>query len=134
MHEDRTRPYGSQTTGRVFLHQFKHGSGSGRLAIYAVIVGLIGLALGAASLTLFLSYRSAATTQMNQLRQEVAKAQSTLAKAQAGYGSSLSGLASQVSGMDATLNGLAQYGTQCSQALIGPHGPAQYNFPCKQQN
>jgi len=130
MHEDRTRPYSNQTTGRVFLHQFKHGQGSGRLALFATIAGVLGLALGVISLALFLSYRGSATAQIHQMQRELAKTQSTLAKVQSGSANSLTGLASQVSGMNATLNGLAQFNSVCSQDLTGPNGPAQFFFAC----
>jgi hypothetical protein len=131
MYEDqRTRPY--STTGRVFLHQFKHGS-SGRLVIFAAIIGLLGLALGAASLTFLLSYRTMATAQINQMRQELNQEQSNLDKAQSGNASSYNGLSNKVSAINAAMSALAPYSKVCSTDLTGPNGPAQFYFLCSDQ-
>src|SRR5260370_41632511 len=76
MYEDqRTRPYGSPATARVFLHNFRSGS-SGRVVIFALIAGLLGLLLGAASLAYLLSYRSTTTAQMQTMRQALDQEQS----------------------------------------------------------
>lgn len=126
MYEDqRTRPYGSPATARVFLHQLKHGSG--KLVMLAAIAGLLGLLLGVASLALLVSYRSTATAQMNQVRQELTQAQSSLYKAQSDY----SGLSNKISAIDAAMSALAPYSKVCSTDLTGPNGPAQFFFMCR---
>ncbi len=123
--QERTRPYGSPATARVFLHQLKHGS-SGRLVIFAAIVGLLGLALGAASLAFFLSYRSSVTAQMQTIRQELNQAQSSLSS----NSSSVNGLSNKISAINAAMAAIAPYNQVCSQALIGQNGPATFYFMC----
>lgn len=128
MYEDqRTRPYGNPATARVFLHNFR--SGSGRVVIFAVILGFLGVALGAASLTFFLSYRSTVTAQMQQLQQAVANAQQDSQS----NASSLNSQAGKISTINAALSALAPYYKVCSQALVGPNGPAQFYFLCSDQ-
>ena len=136
MYEDqqRARPYGSNPqTARVFLHNIRHGQGSGRLVIFALIAGLLGIAVGVASLTLFLSYKSTVTAQMREMRQAVAQEQSSLSKAQSGNASSVSGLSSKVTAIGAGMAALAPYSSVCSQDLTGPNGPAQFYFLCTDQ-
>jgi|SRR5580704_4070677 hypothetical protein len=127
--QDRTTPYGPAQTARVAHHIFKHGSP--RLVILAVIAGLLGIVVGAASLTLFLTYKSTAETQIRQLQQAVSNAQ-------AGNQSNVSSLKSvsgKISGIDATLNTLAgnvaPFNMTCSQYLTGPNGgPTTFYFAC----
>lgn len=128
--QDRTAPYGRPQAGRVFLHQFKHGSPGRGLVIFAVIAGLLGIAVSVASLTLLLSYRSTAQAQIRQLQQAVANAQ-------AGVQANVSGLSSQagkVSSLNAALSALAPYTKVCATDLNGPNGPAQFYFLCTDQN
>jgi uncharacterized protein HemX len=125
--QERTTPYGPPQTARVAHHIFKHGSP--RLVIFAAIVALLGLALGAASLTFFLSYRSTATAQIRQLQQAVANAQAD----NQSNTSSLSGLSGKVSTIDAGMAALAPYSKICSTDLTGPSGPAQFYFACTDQ-
>ena len=71
MYEDqqRTRPYGN--TGRVFLHQFKHGSPGRGPVIFAALAALVALAVSTASITLLLQYRDTAQAQIGQLQRAV---------------------------------------------------------------
>jgi hypothetical protein len=123
--QERTTPYGSPATGRVFLHQFKHGS-SGRLTIFAAIAGLLGIAVSAASMALFLTYKSSAETQIRQLQQAVYNAQAD----NQSNASSLSSQAGKLSSINAALSAIAQFSKVCSQDLTGPNGPAQFFFQC----
>ena len=132
MYEDqqRTRPYGN--TGRVFLHQFKHGSPGRGPVIFAAAVALLGLAVSAASLTFFLSYRGTAQAQIAQLQRAVASAQA--ASRGRASASQVDGLAGKVSTISAALSALAQFDTVCSQYLTGPSGgPTTFYFPCTDQ-
>ncbi len=126
MYEDQTRPYSPQTA-RVAHHIFKHESP--RLVIFAVIAGLLGLALGAASLTFFLSYKSSAQAQINQLQAAVSNAQA----GNQGNTSSIDGQAAKISAINAALSALAPYSKICSTDLTGPNGPAQFYFLCSDQ-
>jgi hypothetical protein len=126
--QERTRPYGNPATARVFLHQLKHGT-SGRLVILAVTVALLSLALGAASLTFFLSYRDAATAQIHQLQQAVSNAQAD----NASNASSLNGVSGKLNTINAALAAITPYGKVCSTDLTGPNGPAQFFFLCTDQ-
>jgi hypothetical protein len=130
MYEDQqqTRPYGN--TGRVFLHQFKHGSGSrGSLAIFAAVAALVGLAVSVASITLLLMYRGTAQAQIAQLQRAVASAQAA-SRGRASTGQ-VDALAGKVSTISAALSALAQFNTVCSQYLTGPSGgPTTFYFPC----
>jgi hypothetical protein len=132
MYEDQqqTRPYGN--TGRVFLHQFKHGSGSrGSLAVFAAVAALVALAVGTASITLLLQYRSTAQAQISQLQRAVASAQAA-SRGRAST-SQVNGLAGKLSTISGALNALAQFDTVCSQYLTGPSGgPATFYFACTQ--
>jgi len=125
--QERTRPYGSPATARVFLHQLKHGSG--RVVTCALVVGLLGLAFGAANLTFLLFYHSTTTAQINQIRQELSQAQSSLANAQSSYNR----LSNKVSAINAGMAALAPYSKVCSTDLTGPNGPAQFYFLCSDQ-
>jgi hypothetical protein len=130
MYEDQqqTRPYGN--TGRVFLHQFKHGTaGRGSLAVFAAVAGLLGLALGVIALALLLSYRGTATAQIRQLQQAVASAQA----GNASTARSLNGVSGRVSGMASTVNAIAQFDMACSQALTTSNGTGEFYFPCTDQ-
>ena len=127
MYEDqqRTRPYGN--TGRVFLHQFKHGSPGRGPLIFAIITGLLGLAVSAASLTLLLSYKSTAQAQVRQLQRAVASAQA----ATQGRASQVDSQAAKISRLDTAMAAIAQFSTVCSQYLTGPNGgPTTFYFPC----
>jgi len=131
MYEDqqRTRPYGSPG-GRVFLHQFKHGSGGrGSLSVFAAAVALVGLAVSVASITLLLQYRGSAQAQIAQLQRQVSSAQAaSRGKASA---SQVDGLAGKISTISAALGALAPYSQVCSQYLTGPSGgPTTFYFPC----
>jgi hypothetical protein len=133
MYEDRqgTRPYASPG-GRVFLHQFRHGSGRGSLAIFAAVVGLVGLAVSVASITLLLQYRGTAQAQIAQLQREVSSAQAA-SKGRASV-SQVDALAGKVSAASAVLGALAPYGQVCSQYLTGPSGgPTTFYLPCTDQ-
>ena len=123
--QDRTAPYGPPQAARVSHHIFRHQSG--QLVIFAVILGLLGLALGAASLTFFLSYRSTTTAQIRQLQQAVANAQ----QSNQGNVSSLNSQASKIRSLNAAMAAIAQFDTVCSTDLTGPNGPAQWDFMCK---
>jgi len=123
MYEEQTRPYGQQTA-RVAHHIFKHGSP--RLVIFAAIAGLLALAVSAASVTLFLTYKSSAETQIRQLQQAVANAQAD----NQSNASSLNSQAGKISSINAALSALAPYSKVCSQDLTGPNGPAQFFFMC----
>src|SRR6185437_3077494 len=124
-----TRPYGSPG-GRVFLHQFKHGSGGrGALVIFAAANALIGLAVSAASLTLLLSYKSSAQAQVSQLQRAVASAQA--ASRGSASASQVDGLAGKVSSLNTAMTAMAVFNTVCSQYLTGPSGgPTTFYFPC----
>jgi hypothetical protein len=87
---------------------------------------LLALAVSAASVTLFLSYRSAATAQIHQLQQAVANAQAGNQSNASSYNS----LSGKVSTIDAGMAALAPYGKVCSTDLTGPAGPAQFYFLC----
>ena len=129
MYEDqqRTRPYGN--TGRVFLHQFKHGSPGRGPVIFAAAVALLGLAVSAASLTLLLSYKSTAQAQVRQLQRAVASAQA--ASRGSASASQVDGQAAKISRLDTAMAAIAQFSTVCSQYLTGPNGgPTTFYFPC----
>ena len=129
--QDQTRPYNRpQTSNRLFLHQFKHGSSPGRLAIFAVITGVLGIALGAASLSLVVMYKSTVATQtaqIDQLQRAVSNAQ-TAGQANA---STLSGLSGKVSVISSGMAAIAPFNQVCSQALVSQSGSTGlYYFPC----
>lgn len=126
MYEEQTRPYGPQTA-RVAHHIFRHGSP--RLTIFALIAGLLAIAVSAASLTFFLSYKSSAETQIHQLQQAVSNAQA----ASQGNASGLNGLSGKVSTIDAGMAALAPFSKICSTDLTGPNGPEQFYFLCTDQ-
>lgn len=132
--QDRTTPYGGPAGGRVFLHQFKHGTSSGRLAIFALIAGLLGIAVSIASITLLLSYRSTTTNQIHQIRQELAQEQS----AQSRDAGSVSGISTKVNNLAGTVSGiagvLAPYNMICSQALVTQAGTGQFWYACADRN
>ncbi len=130
--QERTTPYGPPQTARVAHHIFRHGSS--RLVIFAVIAGLFGLALSAASMTLLVSYRSTATAQINQMRQELGQEQSNLSKAQSSDAGSYNGLSGKVSAINTAMAALAPYSKVCSTDLTGPNGPAQFWFLCSDQH
>jgi hypothetical protein len=90
---------------------------------------LLGLVLGAASLTFFLSYRTTVATEIHQLQQAVSNAQAS----DASNASSLNGVSGKVSSINAALSGLAPYNKVCSTDLTGPNGPAQFFFLCSDQ-
>ena len=128
--QERTRPYNGQQTGRVFLHQFKHGGSSGRMVIFALIAGLLGVGVAAVSLALFLSYKGTTTTQIRQLREALASAQ----QSNQSNASSISGLSGKVSGIDGIVSIFAPYTTACSQALVNQSGgTGLYYYPCSAQ-
>lgn len=126
--QPQTRPYGPQTA-RVMFHQFRHG-GQGRLVMFAAIVGLLGLALGAAGLTLLVLYKSTATAQLSQMRQEITTVDQQLQKAQNAANtdaSNYSGLSGKVSALGTAMNA---WNLICAQALESQAGPGTYYFPC----
>ena len=129
--QDRTTPYGSPAGGRVFLHQFKHGASPGRLVVVTLVLGLLGIALGAASLVLLLMYRTTATaqaSQISQMRQELSQEQSSLSKAQSGNSASYSALNGKISAIGSVL---APYEQVCETDLTNASGqPAAFWFPC----
>jgi hypothetical protein len=127
--QQQTRPYGN--TGRVFLHQFKHGSGGRVPVIFAAVVALAALAVSTASITLLLQYRGTAQAQIGQLQRAVASAQA--ASRGRASASQVDGLAGKVSTISGALNALAQFNTVCSQYLTGPSGgPTTFYFACTQ--
>src|SRR5580700_7243867 len=97
------QPRTAPQTARVAHHIIKHGSP--RLVIFALIAGLLALAVSAASVTLFLSYRSTATAQIHQLQQAVANAQA----GNQGNVSSYNSLSGKVSAIGAGMAALAPY-------------------------
>ena len=104
------------------------------LALTAITAGFLGLALGAASLTLFLSFKSTTAAQISQLRQELSQAQSTLDKVQSGDASSYDALNTKISSIDGIVSILAPYTTACSQALVNQSGgTGLYYYPCSAQ-
>ncbi len=115
MYQDQARPYGSQQAGRVFLHQFKHGSPGRGPLVFAVAVALVALAARAASLALLLSYRSTAQAQIRQLQETVSSAQSNSAS----NTYSITGQAAKISAIDAGMAVLAPY-SQVSQDRTSP--------------
>ncbi len=131
--QQRTRPYASPQTGRVFLHQFKHGSPGRGLLVSALITSLLALAIGAASLTLFLSSRGTAAaqaTQVSQLRAEVASQASALSAARSAGAASFASVNGKIASIGSLLG---TYGMVCSTDLTGPDGPAQFWFACTDQ-
>jgi uncharacterized protein HemX len=126
--QQRTAPHASPG-GRVFLHQFRHSTGRGPLVVFAAIAGLLGIAVGVASLTFFLSYRSTVTAQMRQLQQAVANAQA----GNQGNAQQLNGLSNKITGIDAGMAAIAPFSQVCSTDLTGPAGPAQFWFACSDQ-
>lgn len=127
MYEDGTRPYSPQTA-RVSHHIFRHSSP--RLVIFAAAVALLGLALSAASVTLFLSFRASAETQIRQLQQQVTSAQA----GNRGNAYSVSGLAGKVSSLDAGMAALAPFNQVCATDLTNASGqPAAFWFLCSAQ-
>lgn len=131
MYEDqRTRPYASPQTGRVFLHQFKHGSPGRGLLVSALITSLLALAVSAASLAFFLSSRGTAAAQVSQLRAEVASQASALGTARSEGAASFASVNGKVARIEALLG---TFGMVCSTDLTGPAGPAQFWFACTDQ-
>ena len=131
MYEDqqRTRPYGN--TGRVFLHQFKHGSPGRGPVIFAALAALVALAVSTASITLLLQYRDTAQAQIGQLQRAVASAQAA-SKGRASV-SQVDGLAGKVNVISTAVSALAPFNQVCSQDLTGANGPAQFYFACTDQ-
>ena len=116
-------------SGRIFLHQFRHGSPGRGPLVFALIAGLLGIAVGVASLTFMLSYRSTAQAQIRQLQAAVANAQA----GNQGNAQQLNGLSNKITGIDAGMAAVAQFNQVCSQDLTGPAGPAQFWFACSDQ-
>lgn len=120
--QQRTAPQ----AGRVFLHQFRHGGGRG-LTVFAVVAALLGLAIGAASLALLITYRSTAQAQVRELQAAVSAAQAN----SAGNTYSLNGQAAKLATIDAALATISQFNQVCSQDLSSASGvPTQFYFQC----
>ena len=128
--QQQARPYGS-TGGRVFLHQFKHGTPGRGPVIFAVVIALVGLAVSTATMALLLSYKSSAQAQVAQLQAAVASAQAA-AQGRASA-STVSGLAGKVSTISGQLSAMAPFSKVCSTDLTGPNGPAEFFFLCTDQ-
>ncbi len=103
--------------------------GSGRPTIFAAVVSLLSLALAAASLMLFLSYRTTTTAQISQMQQALTNAQADNQSNASSYNS----LSGRVRRIDTRVNGVGAvvdaYGQVCSQALTNPNVGVFY-FPC----
>ena len=126
--QQRTAPHASPG-GRVFLHQFRHSTGRGSLAIFAAVCALVGLAVAVASITLLLQYRSTAQAQVRQLQAAVSSAQA--ASQGRASASTVSGLAGKVNAITPVVDGMAPYGLVCAQALqSSSNGAGIYYFPC----
>jgi hypothetical protein len=97
------------------------------LALGAYAIGLLGVVVAAITLGLFLSFKAQAQGELHQARKELATEQANLSKVQLSNDSRYTKLFGSVSGV---ANALAPYSMICSQALIGPSGPAQYYFAC----
>jgi hypothetical protein len=87
---------------------------------------LLALAVSAASVTFFLSYKSSAETQIRQLQQAVVNAQA----GNQSNASSLNGLSGKVNTIDAGMAALAPFSKICATDLTGPNGPATFFFMC----
>jgi hypothetical protein len=125
--QERTASYGPPQTARVAHHIFKHGSP--RLVIFALIAGLLGVAVAAVCLAMFLSYRSTATTQIRQLQEAVSNAQ----ESNQSNVSSFSSLNGKVNTIGSALSALVPYNQVCSQALVTQTGTGQFWYPCTDQ-
>ena len=126
--QQRTRQYGPPTA-RVLLHNIRHGQ-QGRLVIVAAAAAVLGLAIAAAALTMFLLNQNSTAAQVRQLRQELTAEQSTLSQARASSDGQYHSLSGKITSIDNALNYLGQFNTTCTQDFTGPNGPAEYWFLC----
>jgi hypothetical protein len=99
------------------------------LALACCLVSIASLLLAGYVWSAQSSARQAAARQATQ----IAQLRQTLARAQSGNAKTISGLAGQVSGIGSTLNAMAPYSKICSTDLTGPNGPAEFFFLCTDQ-
>ena len=91
----------------------------------AYALAALGVGFGVACLLLFVGYKNTVSGQLGQISQSVQHEQS----ARANEDKSLNG---KIAATDNAVGDVAQFNMLCSQALTGPNGPAQFDFPCRQ--
>ena len=91
----------------------------------AYALAALGVGFGIACLLLLVGYKNTVSTQFGQMSHAVQREQS----ARASEDKSLSG---KIAATDNAVSDFAQFDMLCSQALTGPNGPAQFDFPCRQ--
>lgn len=97
------------------------------LMIGAYLAAFLGVAIGAVCLTLLLSYKATAETQIHSAQSQVR----AMSQALNGARSANQGNYNNLNGkLDAIASVLAPYNMSCSQDLTGPQGPATFYFLC----
>ena len=122
-------PYSNDPTAPIAYPQSPQDRRMPWLTIGAWVTGVLGLAVGVMAIILFLSYRSSASGQIDQLSRALDQARSNAAS---DY-STMSGQISNINDQLGPLNEFGVYDQVCSQDFTGPNGPAAYTFPCAQQ-
>lgn len=106
---------------------------SGRsLTICACAVAGVALAVACVIGALFLTYKSSAASQISQLQQSLAAAQSNTAS----NTNSVDGMGRQISSLRASIAGvlpLSQYAGYCTQDYTTSSGPAVFYIPCTEE-
>jgi hypothetical protein len=100
----------------------------------AVLVGLAGILVAAAALTLLMLYKGSAQAQMSQVQHQLATMSQQLQAAQEANATSYNGLSGKVSALGTAVGNLnaavSPWSLTCAQALESQDGPGTYYFPC----